>query len=74
MAWPVMSKRYVTCADLPRARRNMLADSIDRLLLWLERSRQRRRLGRLSNHMLKDIGLTRANIESEMVKRLWQGW
>lgn len=73
MAWPVMSKRYVTCAELPRAGRTRLAETIDTVLLWLERSRQRRRLGRLSNHMLKDIGLTRADIEFEMIKRPWQG-
>jgi uncharacterized protein YjiS (DUF1127 family) len=68
-----MSKRYLPAAEMPAVRRKMLADTIDRLLFWLERSRQRRRLGRLSNHMLKDIGLTRADIEFEMVKRPWEG-
>lgn len=72
MAWPVMSKRYVPCTDLPRADRSRLADSIDRFFLWLERSRQRRRLGQLSNHMLKDIGLSRVDIEAELGKLPWQ--
>ncbi len=72
MAWPIMNKRYVPCADLPRSGRSRLVDRIDRFFLWLERSRQRRRLGQLSNHMLKDIGLSRVDIEAELGKLPWQ--
>jgi uncharacterized protein YjiS (DUF1127 family) len=42
------------------------------LLTWFERARERRQLGQLSDHMLKDIGLSRADVESEMSKRFWQ--
>jgi uncharacterized protein YjiS (DUF1127 family) len=41
-------------------------------LTWLERSRQRRRLGELSDHMLRDIGLTRADAWSEAEKPFWR--
>ncbi|HXV26113.1 MAG TPA: DUF1127 domain-containing protein [Alphaproteobacteria bacterium] len=39
---------------------------------WRERSRQRRDLARLNDRLLRDIGLTRADVESEVVKRFWQ--
>lgn len=41
-------------------------------LTWLERSRQRRRLGELSDHMLRDIGLTRADAWAESEKPFWR--
>jgi uncharacterized protein YjiS (DUF1127 family) len=40
---------------------------------WLERGRQRRHLDSRSSHMLKDVGLARADIEFEMYKRPWGG-
>lgn len=42
------------------------------LLAWFERARQRRQLGQLSDHMLRDIGLSRADAENEVGKRFWQ--
>ncbi|WP_374380527.1 DUF1127 domain-containing protein [Dongia sp.] len=44
----------------------------DALLSWIERGRQRRHLTGLSSHLLKDIGLSRADIEFEVRKRPWQ--
>ena len=44
----------------------------DVLLLWLQRWRERRMLGGLSDHMLKDIGLTRADIDAEVRKSFWR--
>ena len=41
-------------------------------LMWLERSRQRRQLAQLSDHMLRDIGLTRADAWAEAEKRFWR--
>ena len=40
--------------------------------LWLERSRQRRELRQLGDHMLKDIGLSRADVEAEVAKPFWR--
>lgn len=45
---------------------------IDGIFLWLERNRQRRLLHGFSNHMLKDIGLSRADVEQESAKHPWQ--
>jgi uncharacterized protein YjiS (DUF1127 family) len=50
-----------------------LERACDVLLTWQERSRQRHHLQSLSDHMLRDIGLTRADVMAETTKRFWQG-
>ena len=42
------------------------------LLTWHERSRQRRQLQCLSDHMLRDIGLSRADVLAEATKPFWE--
>ena len=49
-----------------------LSKSIDILLLWLQRCRERRMLAELSDHMLKDIGVSRADIDVEVRKTFWR--
>jgi uncharacterized protein YjiS (DUF1127 family) len=44
----------------------------DLLLTWQERAQQRRHLESLSDHMLRDIGLSRADILAEATKRFWE--
>lgn len=39
---------------------------------WLELGRQRRHLARLDDRMLKDIGLSRADVEQETAKPFWR--
>jgi uncharacterized protein YjiS (DUF1127 family) len=46
--------------------------AVDTLLLWFERGRQRRTLGSLSDHLLKDLGLTRSDAGRESAKRFWE--
>ena len=41
-------------------------------LICLERARQRRQLRELSDHMLRDIGLTRADAWAEAEKPFWR--
>ena len=41
------------------------------VFLWHERARQRRHLQGLSDHMLRDIGLTRADVHAECSKPFW---
>jgi uncharacterized protein YjiS (DUF1127 family) len=41
-------------------------------LTWLERARQRRDLRELNDHMLRDIGLTRADAWAESEKPFWR--
>lgn len=40
---------------------------------WYERWRQRQALMRLDDHLLKDIGLSRADAEQEATKPFWKG-
>jgi uncharacterized protein YjiS (DUF1127 family) len=44
----------------------------DGMLLWRERHRQRRALAGLSDHVLKDLGLSRCDAGQESGKRFWQ--
>jgi uncharacterized protein YjiS (DUF1127 family) len=46
--------------------------AVDLLLAWHERARQRRHLQSLSDHMLRDIGLTRADVFAEASKPFWR--
>jgi len=39
---------------------------------WFERHRQRRSLLELNEHMLHDIGRSRADVESEVSKHFWE--
>lgn len=43
----------------------------DILLLWQARRQQRRMLGGLGDHTLKDIGLSRADVDGEIRKSSW---
>jgi len=52
--------------------REVLAALIDQALVWHERVRQRRQLQSLSDHMLRDIGIGRADVEGEAAKPFWQ--
>ena len=42
------------------------------LLTWQQRAHDRRQLQCLSDHMLRDIGLTRADVFAEASKPFWQ--
>ncbi len=39
---------------------------------WIERSHQRRQLAKLDDRMLKDIGLSRADVNREISKPFWR--
>jgi uncharacterized protein YjiS (DUF1127 family) len=44
----------------------------DDVLLWLERARQRRRLGGMDDRTLRDIGVSRSAAFAETRKWFWQ--
>jgi len=44
---------------------------VDLFSTWFERVRERRQLHTLDDHILKDIGLTRADVEYEVQKHFW---
>lgn len=45
---------------------------LETLLTWRERARQRRTLLELSDHMLRDIGISRADAHGEALKPFWR--
>jgi uncharacterized protein YjiS (DUF1127 family) len=42
------------------------------ILLWMERVRERRALAELDDRLLRDIGLTRADVWQEIRKPFWR--
>lgn len=50
----------------------LLARIAQTIALWHGRSSQRRHVVHLNDHLLRDIGLTRADIDAERKKRFWQ--
>lgn len=46
--------------------------ALEQVLLWQERANERRTLRNLSDHMLKDIGISRVDAHREANKRFWQ--
>ena len=42
------------------------------LAVWRERARQRRVLAAMDDHLLKDIGLTRIDVDQETGKPFWR--
>jgi uncharacterized protein YjiS (DUF1127 family) len=53
-----------------------LLDAFDRVIetpiAWLERMRERQQLAGLSDDMLKDIGVSRADVEHVVEKPFWK--
>lgn len=45
---------------------------VDLLLRWAERTRQRRHLAELDDRLLRDIGLSRAEVEAEISHPFWR--
>lgn len=43
----------------------------NRVLLWQELARERRHLHSLDDHMLKDMGLSRSDVEREAARPFW---
>ncbi|QQP92209.1 DUF1127 domain-containing protein [Skermanella sp. TT6] len=50
----------------------LLVTVFDTVLEWQDRARQRHRLGEMDDHLLRDIGLSRADLEQEVVKPFWR--
>ena len=49
-----------------------LAGLLDGIAAWAERRRQRFALAALDDNLLRDIGLSRADVESEIEKPFWR--
>jgi uncharacterized protein YjiS (DUF1127 family) len=46
--------------------------AVQLLLIWRERAWQRRQLEMLNDHMLRDIGISRAEAHGEAAKPFWR--
>jgi uncharacterized protein YjiS (DUF1127 family) len=60
-----------------RARRgsswaHIVQRAVDLVLTWRRRARDRQQLQSLSDRMLRDIGLTRADVFAEASKHFWR--
>ena len=60
-------------ASLPTGFGRFFLASLQTLQLWYERSRQRRRLARLDDRLLRDIGIDRIAAMEEISKPFWRG-
>ncbi len=56
----------------PRRVTSMIRAAFEAVLLWLTLGRERRHLAGLDDRMLRDIGITRADVEREYRKSFWQ--
>ena len=59
-------------APAARPRRHWALQALDTLLEWRERAQQRHALARLDDRMLRDIGLSRADVYCEYRKPFWR--
>lgn len=58
--------------DIPTRHRSIVLRLFDGLLSWQDRARQRHLLAGLDDHLLKDIGLSRADADRESAKPFWR--
>jgi len=59
-------------ASRSTATANVVTRVLDVVFGWLERSRQRRHLAELDDRLLRDIGISRAEVEAEMSRPFWR--
>jgi uncharacterized protein YjiS (DUF1127 family) len=52
--------------------RNWIQNGVTIALGWWDRARQRHHLLQLDDRLLKDVGLTRADVEGEAAKPFWK--
>ncbi len=50
----------------------VLARIVDTVMGWMDRARQRRHLAELDDRLLRDIGISRAEVEAEMSRPVWR--
>jgi uncharacterized protein YjiS (DUF1127 family) len=54
------------------ARAPRLIEAVDLILVWIDRSRQRGQLASVDRSILKDVGISPAEVDAECRKRFWQ--
>jgi len=66
------SGSYFVRPTRTKADAGLVTRLFDHVFTWLERARQRRHLGELDDRLLRDIGLSRAEVENEIARPFWQ--
>jgi len=51
---------------------DLIVNLVDTVLDWQDRARQRRQMAMMDDHLLRDIGLSRADLECEYEKPFWR--
>lgn len=59
-------------SSVPFGLGGLFFEALQTLEIWYERSKQRRRLAQLDDHLLRDIGIDRLAAMEEMSKPFWQ--
>ncbi len=55
-----------------RTSKGLLGRVVDLLLSWADRARQRRHLAGLDDRLLRDIGISRVEVEAEISRPFWR--
>ena len=69
----LLGRRHAVAIRFAAALARATLTASDMLHLWMDRYRQRRALGKMSDHLLKDLGLSRSDAGREVGKRFWEG-
>ena len=65
------SGSYFVRPSRGKAGSRLVTRLFDRALAWLDHTRQRRHLGELDDRLLRDIGVSRAEVEHEISRPFW---
>jgi uncharacterized protein YjiS (DUF1127 family) len=65
------SGSYFVRPTRTKTARGLVTRLFDQVLAWLDHARQRRHLGELDDRLLRDIGLSRTEVEHEISRPFW---
>ena len=59
-------------ASRDKATSSVLIRIVDGVFDWMDRARQRRHLAELDDRLLRDIGISRAEVDAEISRPVWR--